>query len=108
MNLEQLNFAASAPETPFIWGVGFIVAGIVGALAIKLIWGMAQWGRKSPFRVGELMADTRVEVTEWKDNQGYVRAGGELWRAKAKHTLREGDDVVVTRVDGLMLEVKPK
>lgn len=54
------------------------------------------------------MADTRVEVTEWKDNQGYVRAGGELWRAKAKHTLREGDDVVVTRVDGLMLEVKPK
>ncbi len=106
--LEQLSFAVGSPETPFMWGFGIVVAGAIGALAIKLIWGMAQWGRKSPFRVGEIMQNTRAEVTEWSGKEGYVRADGELWRAQAKHVLQVGDEVVVMRVDGLKLEVKPK
>ncbi len=38
---------------------------------------------------------------------GYVRLGGELWRAEAPVRVAEGERVVVRRVHGLTLHVEP-
>ena len=63
---------------------------------------------KSPHRVGEAMNVTRAEVTEWSGKEGYVMAGGELWRAMSDDALAPGDQVAVADMDGLVLRVKKK
>jgi len=88
--------------------LGVLVAGGFAALAIKLAWGATQWGRKTTHRVGKQMTHTRAVVAEWSGREGRVRAGGEIWRAVATEALNPGDKVVVTRVDGLTLEVRKK
>lgn len=100
-------------ETVAIWppvylGLALLVAGALAALLLKVGWGMSQWGRKTEHRVGDQMTNVRAEVVDWSNRGGSVRAGGETWRATAKETLIPGDKVVVTRVDGLTLEVKKK
>ncbi len=90
------------------FAIGVLVAGGFAALALKLVWGATQWGRKTPYRVGGQMADAHAVVAEWSGHEGQVRAGGEVWRAIAPETLSPGDKVVVTRIDGLTLEVRKK
>ncbi len=94
------------PSATFMLGV--LVAGGFAALAIKLAWGATQWGRKTLHRVGGQMANVGAVVAEWSGQEGRVRAGGELWRAVATETFNPGDKLVVTRVDGLTLEVSKK
>jgi membrane protein implicated in regulation of membrane protease activity len=48
---------------------------------------------------GPVVGDCRPE--------GRVRVGGELWRAVCAEGATEGDEVVVERVDGLTLHVRP-
>ena len=53
------------------------------------------------------VGDTARAVTDCKPD-GQVRFRGQLWRAHCSEGGAEvGDDVVVTAVDGLRLEVKP-
>lgn len=77
---------------------------ILGSLAV-LLWGMAQWAKKPPHRVGEFFGGERVEVVEWSGHEGMVRVGGELWRAQSQGEIAPGDKVRITRADGLVLEV---
>lgn len=86
-------------------GVILFLAGVVILAAVKLVWGMAQWAKKSEHRVGERWGGEHVEVVEWEGTSGYVRAGGELWRAVSKDALAPGDQVRVARMDGLILDV---
>ncbi len=97
---------SNLPSAGFMLSI--LVAGGVAALAIKLAWGASQWGRKTPHRVGGQMANVSAVVAEWSGQEGRVRAGGEIWRAVATDPLNPGDAVVVTRVDGLTLEVRKK
>jgi len=79
-----------------------------GALfvAAKIAWRASPLGRPSARRVGAQMAGARAEVLEWAGGAGYVRVGGERWRAASQDALAEGDSVAVVRVEGLKLEVK--
>ncbi len=99
---------ATAIWPPVYLGLVLIVAGAFAALVLKLGWGMSQWGRKTEYRVGDQMTNVGAEVVDWSGNDGSVLAGGEVWRATAKQAFNPGDKVVVTRVDGLTLEVKKK
>jgi len=85
--------------------LAFLVGAVLLA-AVKLGWGMAQWRRKSEHRVGERWGAEAAEVVEWTGAEGYVRAGGELWRARSQQALAPGEQVTVDRVDGLVLEVR--
>jgi membrane protein implicated in regulation of membrane protease activity len=69
---------------------------------------MALWAKKSDHRLGERWGGEHVEVVEWSAGEGYVRAGGELWRATSRDALSPGDEVKVARMDGLNLEVRKK
>lgn len=95
----------NAPFSPAL-GVILFLAGVVTLTAVKLVWGMSQWAKKSEHRVGERWGGEHVDVVEWSGTSGYVRAGGELWRAVSKEPLAPGDSVRVARMDGLILEVR--
>jgi membrane-bound ClpP family serine protease len=86
--------------------VALFMAGAVALAAIKLFWGMAQWTRAPQHRVGERWGDEPIEVVEWAGETGYVRAGGELWRARSKDRLAPGETVRAVRMNGLVLEVR--
>lgn len=96
-----------ATLSPLAMVVAAVMAGIVLIAAIKLLWGMALWAKRSEHRVGDRWGEEAVEVVEWSGREGYVRAGGELWRATGAQALRPGDRVRVARTRGLSLEVKP-
>ena len=51
----------------------------------------------------------RAEVVEPLSPDGYVRIGGELWRARTKQApIKRGESVVVESAAGLWLEVEKK
>lgn len=85
-----------------------LVLGGLVFVAVKILWGAALLGKKTPHRVGDSMRNARAEVVEWEDGKGAVRAGGEMWRAASPDALQPGDEVVVARVDGLTLDVRKK
>lgn len=101
----------TASSTTSFWaspaGIGLLALGLgfVIAAAAKL-YGFVFMRWKTPFRVGEAMNVRRAEVTEWSDGEGYVSAGGELWRATSNDQLAAGDKVNVASVNGLLLTVK--
>ncbi len=94
-------------ENPIVWALFFLLIGASAVFAAK-IYGLIFMRGKSPHRVGEVMNVSRAEVTEWADGEGYVRAGGELWRAQSNDPLIPGDDVTVAGMNGLVLRVKKK
>jgi membrane-bound serine protease (ClpP class) len=55
----------------------------------------------------EQMAGARGEVQDWQDGTGHVLAHGERWKAVSAVSLREGQLVRVTGMDGLVLSVEP-
>ncbi len=77
-----------------------------GAVAIAKLYGVMFMRWKTPHRLGDAMNVDRAEVVEWSGEEGYVSAGGELWRATSKDALSPGDKVSVNTVDGLLLKVK--
>jgi membrane-bound ClpP family serine protease len=94
--------------SPIVAALVVIFAGVILVVAITLFWGLALWVKKSDFRLGERMGAEHVDVVEWTGHEGYVRAGGELWRATSKDALAPGDKVKVVRADGLVLDVRKK
>jgi membrane-bound ClpP family serine protease len=96
-----MNADAIALSPPGLM-VAIGMAAVVAFTLLKLFWGMAQWARKSDFR----LVEDRADVVEWSGREGYVRAGGELWRATSAEPLQPGERVRVARTRGLVLEVK--
>lgn len=85
---------------PWPWGIVTVAAG--GLLDIGESLAFMKWSRRRRSSVGAeaLVGQTAVVVTPTQ-----VRVAGELWAARSDVALRSGDEVVVTRLDGLTLEV---
>lgn len=86
---------------PLIFTLSLLSAGfflfVVGA-AIK--------ARKRPVVSGlEEMLHASGEVIDDFEGKGRIRIHGEIWWAQSSVPLRQGDHVVVTGVDGLVLHV---
>jgi membrane-bound serine protease (ClpP class) len=94
---------ASLPE-PMRW-IAYALVGAFGFVTIKLALGMIQWALPSRHRLGAKWGSETIEVVDWQDGQGHVRAAGELWRARGPKSLSPGDKVSVARTGGLMLTV---
>ncbi|MDT8364467.1 MAG: nodulation protein NfeD [Nitrosomonas sp.] len=73
-----------------------------------LILGMALKARKGPAVTGsEQMLHSVGEVMEGFDHEGWVRVHGEQWRAHTRSPLQVRQQVRVTAIHGLLLEVEP-
>lgn len=84
-------------------------AGLIGALliAIGALAMATQRSRKTGYQLGEEFTADAGVVEIWDGRAGYVRVGGELWRAECKAPLQPGDAVKVARKNGMLLRVAP-
>lgn len=84
---------------------------IIGGLLLTDVFQIAIWLRwrkkKSITGIESLVGQGGRAVTTL-DPDGQVRVRGQLWSAHASERVEVGDDVTVTAVDGLKLEVAPR
>ena len=81
---------------------------IVSFLVIAGIVGMAEKARRRPVVSGTpRMIGEPGEVIEFGAGEGWATVDGERWQVRAAQPLAPGQRVRVTRVDGLVLEVRP-
>lgn len=95
--------------TLFDWRSIAVEAGLIVAavLALCALAALTQRSRKTEFQLGEEFTADAGVVAMWDGRSGYVRVGGELWKAEAKTALAVGDLVKVARRDGMLLRVTP-
>ncbi len=91
------------------WRAVALQAGLIAAVFVALgAAAMATQGaRKTGFQLGEEFTPDAGVVEIWDGRSGYVRIGGELWKAEAKVALAAGDAVKVARKTGMLLRVTP-
>lgn len=91
-------------DAPWSWLA--IVAG--GTLDVLENLVLIRWSKRRRAAVGaEALLGRRARAVTPLDPEGQVRLGGELWRARCVAPVGAGEEVVVTAVRGLMLEVEP-
>ncbi len=96
-------------------GPGFTVAWeLVGGVALAmgslflLLMTFVVRARNRPVVAGrEDMLGSPGGVLDWQDGEGHVRVHGEIWRARALVPLARGQQVRVTGISGLTLDVEP-
>jgi membrane-bound serine protease (ClpP class) len=82
------------------------VVTLVSAAFVIGVAGMAVKARRRPVVSGkERIVGMPGEVIEFGGGQGWARVDGERWQVRADEALSPGQQVRVTRVDGLTLEV---
>jgi len=90
------------------WLLAIIIIFIVAFLAVAIIWGI----RAHRFQIGagkeELIGKT-AEVREALEPKGVVFVEGERWSAISETgRVEPGEEVIITKVDGLRLYVTRK
>ena len=86
----------------------FTIAG-ASALFVVLVMGMAMKARGRPVVSGpELLSNDRGEVLADFSDEGWATIHGETWRVRSAVPLTQGQQVRVTRIDGLTLDVEPQ
>ena len=90
------------------WLLAIIIIFIIAFLAVTIIWGI----RAHRFQIGagreELIGKT-AEVKEALEPRGVVFVEGERWSAISEiGRVEPGEEVIITKVDGLKLYVTRK
>jgi membrane-bound ClpP family serine protease len=86
--------------------IGFFLFEFIEHVVFPLFWFIKGRKRKSVCGVSGMLGKVG-KVRQWKKNEGKVFVNGELWQAVSEVTLLPGDRVVIQKVEGLTLEVKP-
>ena len=96
-----------APGFGISWAViGSVVA--TSAVISFTVLAMAARAWKLPVVSGaEAMIGAAAKVLDWDGSEGRVRVRSEVWQARADSTFAAGEEVRVTAMDGLVLQVGP-
>src|SRR3954452_6596571 len=87
------------------WGIAAVTLGIVIEVAEVGFW--IRFLRRYRVRTGvEGLIGSTGEVIETCDPRGRIRLRGEIWHARCASRAEVGEQVTVTGVDGLTLEVE--
>ena len=90
------------------WLIAVIAIGIAVALAITIIWGIRAHRHQVSAGREELIGRT-AEVKITLEPKGVVFVDGERWMAiSEKGRVEPGEEVIITKVDGLKLRVIKK
>jgi membrane-bound serine protease (ClpP class) len=96
--LAELDWRAIAAQAA---AIAVILIALGGAAMLT------QRARKTGYQLGDEFTPDAGVVEIWDGRAGYVRVGGELWRAESKTPLAPGAAVKVARKDGMLLRVTP-
>src|SRR5271154_4291272 len=87
---------------PLPWNL--ILIALAAVLELSLWFFGVRYSRRRRAQVGvQTLIGTTGEAITALAPKGQVRVDGTIWEARANGGVRAGDEVVVTRVDGLML-----
>jgi membrane-bound serine protease (ClpP class) len=105
LTLAAIVLAFTVIPSPWSW------IAVVGAATVDVAETavLIRWSKRRRAAVGAetLVGRTGVVVTALT-LRGQVRVDGELWDAHAAYHLAPGEEVVVTSLDGLVLEVEAR
>ncbi len=96
------------PGFTVAWQLIGSIAFFGGGMLLMMVMMLMRSRRRAVVAGPEEMIDSAGAVLDWKGEEGRVRVHGEIWRARAKGEIAEGERVRVTRIDGLTLEVEPE
>ncbi len=85
---------------PSPWGIVAVVAGGLTDIAESLV--LLKWSRRRRAVTGVEALIGKTAVVSWPTQ---VRVAGEVWEARSADALVIGEEVEVTGVDGLTLQV---
>jgi membrane-bound serine protease (ClpP class) len=89
------------------WTLIALVA-LASAAFFLVVIGMAVQARRRPVVSGsEELVGARGQIIEQADGQWWARVHGEIWKVRSHTDLHPGQSIRVTRIDGLVLEVRP-
>ena len=90
------------------WLIAIVAIGIAAFLAITIIWGIRAHRHQASAGREELVGRT-AEVKIALEPKGIVFVEGERWTAiSEKGRVEPGEEVIITKVDGLKLWVTKK
>jgi membrane-bound serine protease (ClpP class) len=75
-------------------------------VVFPIIWFLIQRRKKSRFGPGRILGETGI-VKEWREKEGYVFVDGELWKAISGVALKRDDKVIIQKMEGLTVKVRP-
>jgi membrane-bound serine protease (ClpP class) len=85
-----------------------IAVALSSAAFFMLVLAMAVKARRRPVVTGaEEVLGSQGRVIGWSGGAGRVRVRGEIWQASATAPLRRGQNIRVTALKGLTLEIEP-
>ncbi len=87
-------------------GIGVILFELIEHVVFPLFWFIKERKKKSVCGVAGMLGKVG-EVKQWQKTEGQVFVNGELWQAVSDAPLLPGDRVVIQKVEGLTLGVKP-
>jgi len=91
---------------PSPWGVVAVVVAFAIDAAETTFF--VRWSKRRRATVGvETLVGRTAVVVRQLNPRGQVKLDGEVWEARGPERLVPGDEVVITSVDGLVLEVDP-
>lgn len=92
---------------PAPWGIVAIVSAFAIDAAETAFF--VRWSKRRRATVGvETLVGRTAVVVRQLTPRGQVKLDGEVWEARGPAGLLPGEEVVVTAVDGLVLEVEPR
>ena len=100
-------FDTSVPGFQVAMPIIAAIAFVAGLILCAIVW-MFGRARRRPVVTGidQLLGST-AEAIDGFTEQGMVRLGGELWKARSSAPLRPGQRARVVRVEGLEVWVEP-
>jgi membrane protein implicated in regulation of membrane protease activity len=89
------------------WILAILLAIELGISIFTYIMGRRALSKKLMYGPDAIIGSEGVVATVFNPT-GYVKIRGELWKASCQSSLKIGDEVVVTEMEGLKLMVIPK
>jgi membrane protein implicated in regulation of membrane protease activity len=87
---------------------GWVLIGVAAAVEVGESFLWLRWNRRRRAKVGvEVLEGAAAVVLSPCRPDGQVRVQGEIWAARCEEGASPGERVVVERVDGLTLTVRP-
>lgn len=104
--LTIIAIALALTVLPSPWGVVAVLS--AAAVDVVEIAFFARWSRRRRATVGaETLVGRSAVVVRALAPRGQVKLDGEVWEARATTDVLAGQEVVVTGLDGLVLDVEP-
>lgn len=104
----MMLFDSDIPGFRISWPVIAVTAAATGGVMIFLL-GYVWRAQRRPVTTGaDSLIGKPAEVLEWAENRGYVRVGGERWKAVGEEGFAPHDRVEVREHHGLVLVVQKR